>query len=45
MKRGKRICNQLKAIHVEILREIGGGCGQEAVRVVKMMPKWEPADQ
>ncbi|MBO7101475.1 MAG: hypothetical protein J6V98_05565 [Bacteroidales bacterium] len=21
---------------------IGGGCGQEAVRVVKLMPRWEP---
>ena len=25
-----------------ILRDIGGGCGKEAIRVVKMMPKWEP---
>jgi len=25
-----------------LLRDIGGGCGAEAVRVVKMMPKWTP---
>ncbi|MCB0526329.1 MAG: TonB family protein, partial [Saprospiraceae bacterium] len=25
---------------VQILRDIGGGCGKEAVRVVKSMPKW-----
>ena len=25
-----------------LLRDIGGGCGQEAIRVVKMMPKWKP---
>lgn len=28
-----------------LLRDIGGGCGQEAVRVVKMMPKWKPGEQ
>lgn len=28
---------------VKVLRDIGGGCGEEAVRVVKMMPKWKPA--
>lgn len=25
-----------------ILRDIGGGCGQEALRVVKLMPRWSP---
>ena len=25
-----------------LLRDIGGGCGREAIRVVKMMPKWKP---
>jgi protein TonB len=30
---------------VTIVRDIGGGCGQEAVRVVKGMPKWKPAKQ
>lgn len=27
---------------VKVLRGIGGGCDQEAVRVVKMMPRWVP---
>ena len=27
---------------VRVLRDIGGGCGQEAVRVVNAMPKWKP---
>ena len=30
---------------VKILRDIGGGCGNEAVRVVKSMPKWKPGKQ
>lgn len=30
---------------VKILRDIGGGCGAEAVRVVKSMPKWKPGKQ
>ena len=28
-----------------IIREIGGGCGKEALRVVKGMPKWKPGKQ
>ena len=28
-----------------VLRDIGGGCGQEAIRVVKAMPKWHPGKQ
>lgn len=28
--------------NVKLLRDIGGGCGAEAVRVVKAMPKWKP---
>lgn len=28
-----------------ILRGIGGGCDEEALRVVKMMPKWHPGYQ
>ena len=28
-----------------ILRDIGGGCGAEAIRVVKAMPKWKPGKQ
>ena len=30
---------------VRVLRDIGGGCGQEAIRVVKSMPKWTPGKQ
>ncbi len=29
---------------VKVLRGIGGGCDEEAVRVVKMMPKWTPGN-
>ncbi len=25
-----------------VIRDIGGGCGDEALRVVKLMPKWTP---
>jgi len=28
-----------------IKRDIGGGCGEEALRVVKSMPKWSPGKQ
>jgi len=28
-----------------VLREIGGGCGKEALRVVNAMPKWKPGKQ
>lgn len=28
-----------------VLRDIGAGCGQEALRVVNQMPKWEPGKQ
>lgn len=31
--------------NIKILRDIGGGCGAEAVRVVKAMPKWKPGKQ
>ena len=31
--------------NIKVLRDIGGGCGAEAVRVVKMMPKWTPGKQ
>ena len=27
---------------VEVVKGIGGGCDEEAVRVVKAMPKWKP---
>ena len=31
--------------NVKVLRGIGGGCDEEAVRVVKSMPKWKPGKQ
>ena len=31
--------------NARVLREIGGGCGAEALRVVKNMPKWKPGKQ
>jgi len=30
---------------VKVLKGIGGGCDEEAMRVVKMMPKWKPGKQ
>jgi protein TonB len=30
---------------VKILRGIGGGCDEEAIRLVKGMPKWTPGKQ
>ena len=30
---------------VQVLRGIGGGCDEEAIRVVKNMPKWKPGKQ
>ena len=29
---------------VQIVKDIGGGCGKEAVRVVQTMPKWNPGE-
>ncbi len=31
--------------NVQILRRIGSGCDEEAVRVVKLMPRWKPGKQ
>ena len=31
--------------NVRIIRDLGYGCGEEAVRIVKMMPKWNPGKQ
>ena len=28
-----------------VIRDIGGGCGAEAIRIVKLMPKWKPGIQ
>ncbi len=34
-----------KVTDVRVLRGIGGGCDEEAVRVIKMMPKWNAGKQ
>ena len=31
--------------NVKILRGIGSGCDEEVIRVIKLMPKWEPGKQ
>ncbi|MCB0519068.1 MAG: energy transducer TonB [Saprospiraceae bacterium] len=31
--------------NIEIIRDIGGGCGDEAMRVIKKMPNWIPGKQ
>ena len=31
--------------NVKLLRGIGGGCDEEAMRVIKSMPKWKPGKQ
>ena len=31
--------------NVKLLRGLGGGCDEEAVRIVKSMPKWKPGKQ
>jgi protein TonB len=30
---------------IKILKSLGGGCDEEAIRVVKSMPKWKPGKQ
>jgi len=34
-----------KITNVKVLRGIGGGCDEEAIRVVSMMPNWTPGKQ
>lgn len=31
--------------NVTVVRDIGGGCGEEAKRIVEIMPKWHPGKQ
>ncbi|MCF8303384.1 MAG: energy transducer TonB [Bacteroidales bacterium] len=31
--------------NIKVMRSIGGGCDEEALRVVKKMPKWNPGTQ
>ena len=37
------VMNDGSIVNVEVAKGIGGGCDEEAVRVVKAMPKWTPA--
>lgn len=30
---------------IKVIKDIGEGCGEEGVRIVKLMPKWKPAQQ
>ena len=30
---------------MKLLRGIGGGCDEEAMRVIKSLPKWKPGKQ
>ncbi len=32
-------------INPKVVRDIGGGAGEEGLRVVKLMPKWIPAEE
>ena len=34
-----------KITNVHTLRDLGGGCGEEAIRVVLSMPQWRPGKQ
>lgn len=34
-----------KISSVKVLRGIGGGCDEEAIRVIKQMPDWKPGKQ
>lgn len=34
-----------KVSNIKVLRDIGSGCGEEAVRVIKGMPRWKPGQQ
>ena len=31
--------------HPRVVKGIGGGCNEESLRVIKLMPKWKPAKQ
>ena len=37
--------NDGSVTNVKVMRSLGGGCDEEAVRVVKSMPKWKPGKQ
>lgn len=31
--------------HIKVIKDIGGGCGHEALRICELMPDWEPGEQ
>lgn len=33
-----------KVTNAQILKDIGGGCGKESIRVVESMPRWNPGE-
>ena len=37
--------NDGSVTNVKVMRSLGGGCDEEAMRVVKSMPKWKPGKQ
>src|SRR5262249_45478841 len=42
----KFIVNTLGEIEdIEVLRRLGGGCSEETIRVIKLMPNWMPSFQ
>ena len=34
-----------KVVEVSVLKGIGGGCDEEALRVIRSMPAWKPGSQ
>ncbi|MFN0048440.1 MAG: energy transducer TonB, partial [Cytophagales bacterium] len=39
------INGQGEVTNAEVVKGIGGGCDEEAIRVIKMLPKWKPGKQ
>lgn len=39
------INGQGEVANVEVVKGIGGGCDEEAIRVIKSLPKWKPGKQ
>ncbi|MPM01267.1 hypothetical protein SDC9_47506 [bioreactor metagenome] len=34
-----------KLSNIKVLRGIGGGCDEEAIRIISLMPPWKPGKQ
>ena len=39
------VCEDGSLCKEQVIRSIGGGCDQEAIRVIKKMPRWKPGMQ